>query len=83
MNRVIYFWYDHLVLRNTGEAATVKEAILSHDYETFQKFYKKYGASFFPGEALIIDDDDEVTGYVNILSPETFAQITDTEYECG
>lgn len=79
---VFYVWYDHGLLRNTGEADTVEKAIKAHDFETFCKIRDKYPDGkdycFFPTYAW--DDDNNE---VDITTPEGFATITHSEYECG
>ena len=39
---VIYYWYDHLVLRDNGDAKIITEAISKGDFETFCKIKNKY-----------------------------------------
>lgn len=88
-NTVIYFWYDHLLLRKTGEAKTVQEAIRSHDYEAFKRIRDKYepnpeGLCYFPATACVYDEgSEELVGEIDIMTPDGFAQITDSDYECG
>lgn len=81
-NMVYYFWYDHMVLRNTGEAEIVKEAIKAHDFDTFCKIKEKYPDTedicYFPPYAF--DDNGEK---VDITTPEGFCKIEGSEYECG
>ena len=42
MTHVAYYWYDHLLLRENGDAEKVQKAIKEHDFETFMSFYHKY-----------------------------------------
>lgn len=39
---VTYYWYDHMLLRENGDAEKVQKAIREHDFETFMSFYHKY-----------------------------------------
>ena len=39
---VLYYWFDHLLLRHNGDAEKVQQAIASHDFDTFMKFVNKY-----------------------------------------
>ena len=87
---VNYYWYDHLLLRENGDAEKVQKAIKEHDFDTFMKFYLKYtnitsegeDIVFFPEYASIYINDDYVGEYY-ILSEYGFNQITDSEFECG
>ena len=85
---VIYFWYDHLLLRETGEAEIVTKAIEQHDFDTFKKIFGKYPPVkdfiYFPTTAMVWDDDaDDFVDEIDITTPEGFAQIDGSEYECG
>ena len=89
---VMYVYYDHLILRRTGETKVVEKAIRNHDFDTFMKLYNKYppyvsrdGASevFFPDVAYIKNMDGETIGELDITTPEGFNQIDDVDYECG
>ena len=79
---VWYFWYDHMVLRNTGEAEIVEEAIKTHDFDTFCKIKERYpdtdDVCFFPAYAM--DDNGEK---VDITTRDGFNLINRSEYECG
>lgn len=92
---VIYFWYDHLVLRKNGDAEKVTKAINDGDYDTFMKFYHKYPSFktyyedlgecevyYFPDTASIFYND-EIIGRIDITTQEGFNFITDSEFECG
>lgn len=88
MKSVIYYWYDHLLLRKTGEAEIVTKAIKQHDFETFKKIFDKYPATkdcvYFPATAMVWDDDaDDFVYEIDITTQEGFAQIDGSEYECG
>lgn len=93
--KVIYFWYDHLVLRENGDDKIVTKAIQTHDFDTFIKYYNKYPPfkvtdeefgeltiPYFPNTALIFDGD-EIIGTIDITIKKGFEKITDSEYECG
>ena len=80
---VFYEWYDHLLLRENGDAEKVEKAIKEHDFDTFKKFYDQYGNRFFPAHATIYDSDDEWIGEVFVNTRGGFNMITDSEYECG
>lgn len=86
---IIYYWYDHLILRETGEADVVQRAIEQHDYETFCEICQKYmrtknGEIFFPRTAMIWDDKkQDFVGEIDITTPEGFNQIDSSDYECG
>ena len=79
---VWYYWYDHLLLRETGEADIVEKAIKEKDYDTFAEMRKKYGETFFPSTASVWDGNTRI-GYLDITTPETFNMINHSEYECG
>lgn len=84
---IIYYWYDHLILRNNGDANIVMKAIGNHDFETFTSIVDKYqpnpyGLMFFPTTASVFQDD-YLVGEINIMNPENFARIDSTDYECG
>ena len=85
---VIYYWYDHLLLRETGEAEIVTKAIEQHDFYTFKKIFDKYPATkncvYFPTTAMVFDDDkDDFVDEIDITTPDGFAKIDASEYECG
>ena len=90
MTHVTYYWYDHLLLRENGDAEKVQKAIREHDFDTFMSFYHKYQnitsegeeIIFFPEYARIYINNDYVGEYY-ILSEYGFNQITDSEFECG
>lgn len=84
---VIYFWYDHFVLRNTGEAEKVTQAVADKDFDTFKRIRDKYepneqGWCYFPDVAHIWANGEYV-GTVDITTPDGFSKITSEEYECG
>ena len=93
---VTYYWYDHMLLRENGDAAKVQKAIREHDFETFMSLYHKYqninsegeDIIFFPNHATMwqydeILGEDEPIGEVDITTRGGFEMITDSEYECG
>ena len=85
---VIYFWYDHLVLRETGEAEIVQKAIEQHDFDTFKKIFDKYPATkdciYFPTTAMVWSDSaDDFVDEIDITTPDGFALIDGSDYECG
>lgn len=91
---VVYYWYDHLVLRENGDAEIIQKAIQEGDFDTFSRMCDKYpsylvededGAYFvdyFPDTALIWYQD-EIVGEIYITNKIGFSMITDSEYECG
>ena len=85
---VHYQWYDHLVLRDNGDAEIVTKAIEEGDFDTFIEMVKRYspndenGLIFFPNEAYLYYRD-EIIGRINIMSQTGFSLITSSEYECG
>ena len=84
---VVYFWYDHLELRNNGDAAKVEQAIATHDLAAFSAIKAKYepnerGWVYFPEKAFVYRDG-KLAGELDITTQEGFAQITEHEYECG
>ena len=90
---VVYFWTDHLILRQNGDAKKVTKAIEDGDYDTFMKYYNYYnyeypydnkGGStvFFPDRAAIFYKDEYV-GDIDITKPLGFSMICFSEYECG
>lgn len=86
---VVYFWYDHLLLRKNGDAEKVTQAIENGDYDTFMMYYNKYNNKynkddliFFPEYASIFYRDSWV-GTIDITTPVGFSMITSSEYECG
>lgn len=81
---IIYYWYDHLVLRKTGEAKLVEKAFQEKDYETFMNFVNKYGSEYFPQEATIFSTEtDEILGYLDMSKEEAFRMVNCSEFECG
>ena len=91
-NHVIYYFFDHLLLRRTGEAKQVLEAVKNKDFDTFKKIFDKYPPYissdgiedvFFPHEASMFDKDDNFIGYVDVTTLEGFNLIDEVEYECG
>jgi hypothetical protein len=87
---VIYYWYDHLLLRKNGDANKVQQAIKNHDFATFMDFYNKYSANnydgliFFPEHASIFSKaSEEIIGWIDVTTKEGFNLIDDNEYECG
>lgn len=78
---VWYYWYDHCVLRETGEAELVQKAIEAHDFNAFCAIRNKYpdteDCCYFPKYAW------NENKKVNIMTPDGFAKITNSEYECG
>ena len=86
--QIIYYWYDHLILRKTGEDKIVEKAIKEHDFDTFVEFRMKYpnepDCVFFPDTAYVYDLElNDFVGVVDITTPENFACIDDQDYECG
>lgn len=81
---VVYFWYDHLLLRENGDAEKVERAIEKKDFDTFMRFKKKYGESYFPDYAYSYADEDDMDGTeIDIRIKENFDRIDSSEYECG
>ena len=84
---IIYFWYDHCVLRETGEAELVTQAIKNHDFETFTAIRKKYptrdDVCFFPRYAYDYSSNDKRVKRVDITRKSGFDRVTRSEYECG
>ena len=79
---VIYYWYDHLLLRKNGDAEKVQRAIAAHDFDTFCQIRDKYqpnddGLCYFPDVAYYKGRE------IDITTPEGFSRITASEYECG
>ena len=90
---IVYYWYDHMVLRQNGDAEKVTEAIAEGDYDTFIKYYNYYNytyeyegesgsITFFPSHAALYYHD-EVVGMIDITEPLGFSMICESEYECG
>lgn len=92
---IIYFWFDHILLRENGDAEKFTKAIVDGDYETFMKYYDYYNNKykyeydnnggmicFFPDKAAIFYQN-EFVGHIDITSPLGFSMITFSEYECG
>ena len=82
---VIYYWFDYGILRFTGEAAIVEQAIAEKDYDKFMEYYNKYnssGSCFFPSTAILYKDGIEL-GTIAINNPVGFSMITYSEFECG
>lgn len=81
-NAVIYYWYDHLLLRKNGDAKKVQKAIAAHDLETFCQIRDKYQPNdedlcYFPDVAYCGGTE------IDITTPKGFSRITVSEYECG
>ena len=89
MKRVVYYWYDQMHLRFNGDAMRVEKAIRAHDLKAFNAIKDKYqpnkeGMCYFPGTAYVYEDgNDESSGEIDITTPEGFAQITESTFECG
>ena len=95
--KIIYFWYDHLVLRNNGDAEKVQKAIQKQDFKTFMKFYRKYPsikwyddelgkcqACYFPQYASIYSKKtNNIIGQIDVTIEEGFKLIDYSEYKCG
>lgn len=89
---VLYFWYDHLILRENGDAQKVTDIINNGDYEAFMRYYHTYNTKyyskdgdkilFFPPTAALFYQD-QLIGEIDILNPLGFSMITYNEYECG
>ena len=90
---IVYYWFDHLILRQNGDAVKVNNAIQNGDYNTFMKYYNYYnyeykydnnGGSiiFFPDVATIYYQDENI-GYIDITNPIGFNMICYNEMECG
>lgn len=83
---VHYQWYDHLVLRQNGDAEIVTKAIEEGDFQTFCEIAKKYPGRddmiYFPQTAYLYYRD-EIIGFIDITIPLGFSLITSSEYECG
>ena len=87
METVFYVWYDHLELRDNGDAEKVEQAIDAHDIAAFNAIKAKYepnerGWVYFP-ETAFVYRDGKLSGELDITTPEGFSQITEHEYECG
>lgn len=86
MANIIYFWYDHGVLRKTGEADAVQAAIKRKDFATFDKIRRKYpernDVVFFPEYAVQFCASGK-TRKINITTQAGFERITSSEYENG
>lgn len=94
---IIYYWYDHLVLRDNGDAEKIQKAIKEHDFDTFMKYYKKYPPfiiedeefgkceiHYFPDTASIFSNKtNEIIGMIDITTKEGFDLIDESDYECG
>ena len=83
LTKIVYFWYDHMVLRSNGDADRVKKAIQDHDFETFMAYKKRYGKEYFPDTAAMIGEDGSFIGNIDITIEENFNKITRSEFECG
>lgn len=83
---VYYFWYDHGIVCDTGEADIVTEAIKHKDFDTFIKIKNKYPETedvcFFPDFAFQHCASGR-TRKINITTRKGFEKITDSEHECG
>ena len=93
MEKYIYFWYDHMMLRGTKVIDYIKKAIEEHDWKTFCVFKKmldvgdQYSTKgtkmiFFPNTILVLDEDGDFKEHIP-LNEENFKKITENEYECG
>ena len=89
---VMYYFYDHLLLRETGEAQEVLKAVQNKDFDTFKKIFDKYppytssdGVTeiFFPTVAYLRNEDGDVLEEIDITTPEGFVMIDEAEFECG
>lgn len=90
---VVYYWFDHLLLRHNGDAEKVQQAIAAHDFDTFMKFVNKYPTYvskdgvreiYFPEYAHVFDEEtDEEIGKIYIMNRENFNKIDSSDFECG
>lgn len=87
----IYYWYDHLILRNNGDAKEVDRAIRGKDFDAFMKIKKKYLRKeynpnkwlFFPDVIRVWDAGKGIVGELDVNVRENFNKITHHEFECG
>lgn len=90
---IVYFWFDHLILRENGDAEKVTNAIINGDYDIFMKYYNYYNyvynynnnggsITFFPDVAAIFYQDEYI-GNINITNPLGFSMICSSKYESG
>lgn len=81
---IIYQWFHHC--NPHIDTKEIWNAIRDHDYETFMKWYNilKYeDLTYLPSMAAILIGDCYVGDICIAYKPETFALITDEDYECG
>lgn len=80
-----YKWYDHGLLRETGEADAVERAIEEHDFEAFTTIRKRYPERddivFFPRYAVEYINGERKR--YDVTRKSGFNKITESEYECG
>ena len=88
---IVYHWYDHLLLRDNGDADIITTAIKNGDYDTFIQYYNLYNNKYFNGDESIIFFpaypsifyNGEIIGTIDITKPLGFSMITNSEYECS
>lgn len=90
---VVYYWYDHLLLRKNGDADIVQKAIREHDFETYMSMRKKYPpyidddgytTAYFPDTAILLDrETGDFIEFVDVTVPEGFDRIESSGFECG
>ena len=81
---ILYQWFWHC--NPHIDTKEIWNAIQDHDYETFMKWYdilKREDWTYLPSTASILIGDCYVGDVCVVYTPETFALITDEDYECG
>ena len=81
---VIYQWFHHL--NPNIDTKEIWSAIENHDYATFMKWYnilRNENLTYLPSQATIWIGDCCVGDVCVAYNQETFALISDEDYECG
>lgn len=81
---VVYQWFHHF--NPNVDTKEIWNAIENHDYKTFMKWYnflRNEDLTYLPSRAAIWIDDCYVGDVCVVYEPETFALISDEDYECG
>ena len=83
MSNCTYYFYDHGILRFTGEDEAIERAIRNHDHNTFMKYYRKYEgngmlpryASYYLNDKMYVD--------IDMTDEMEFSLVSDSESEWG
>ena len=92
VKQVMYFWFDHCLLRGTGIEKHITEAIEKHDwiqFRTYQEMLNNMVSDgqnnekwiYLPNHVHVEYEDGEYARFD--MTEELFNEIEFSEYECG